>query len=112
VGGELVNKDCDGVGVAGCRKERADKIYSDDLPALRGNWKRLQESCGSILRTFVLHTLPTNCYIQPSILGDVRPIHQPAQVVESAKISSSGRVVGVVQEGEANGRVSRDGQGG
>jgi len=47
--GKLVNKDCEGIEVAGCRRERADIIHSGDLPALRGNWKRLQESCGSIL---------------------------------------------------------------
>ena len=34
VGQKLVDKDCGGVAVAGCRKERSDKIHSDDLPAL------------------------------------------------------------------------------
>lgn len=45
----------------------------------------------------------------------MRPIHKATQVVKSllkAKVSSCSRVVGVVQENEADRRVSRDGKGG
>ena len=39
--GELVDKDCDGVESADCRRKRADKIHSDHLATLMGHWKTL-----------------------------------------------------------------------
>ena len=60
-------------------------------------------------------TLLAGCYILLGILGDMRPVYETAQVVVGllkAKVSSSDRVMSVVQESEADWGSSRDGQGG
>jgi len=106
--GEFVNKHNDSVMPSWCLWQLGDKVHGNGLPSLSRNRQRLEEASWPLDTVFVALAVFARCNIQLRVTSDPGPVNRAAESIVSlvkAQMSSYGRVMSIMEQGEANVRL-------